>query len=158
MVVELFKEAQYRFTEGPLTTGTCFEADQFYLNCQLCAHIILEELGFGLPKWLRSAEFYRRSAGGQVWVEKVIDNQPTRKGDIFLVAPRRIHTLHDPLVFRLHLAVCIEEKRKIAVHMSQFLIDGKKNPCGGKILEQPLDELLRSPRYNTLIGIRRPIQ
>jgi hypothetical protein len=158
MVIELFKEAQYRFNEGPLTSGTCFENDSFYINCQLCAHIVLEELGFGLPKWLRSAEFYRRSAGGKVWVEKISFNEPVRKGDIFLLAPRRTESLNDNLIFRLHLAVCIEERKKTVMHISQFLTNGQKDKRGGKILEQPLDELLRSPRYNTLVGIRRPLQ
>lgn len=101
---------------------------------------------------------YRRSAGGKVWVEKVQQNECLRVGDVLLFSKRAVRHIQDPLIYQLHVGVCTDTRLKKIMHASRYLPDGEKHPHGGKIYEQTLCDILRSPRYNTLNGIRRPIQ
>lgn len=150
--------ARYGYCEGPLTTASGFIENELLANCQLYAHVLLEELGFSLPKWLRSAELYRRSAGGKIWVDKVACGDEIKVGDLFLFSHRQVRHIQDPLIYRLHLGVCVDACHPTIAHISRYTMCGQKHPHGGEVYEQLLCDMLSSPRYNTVVGIRRPRQ
>lgn len=130
-------------------------------NCELFAHALLDELCLSLPKWLRAAELYRRTPqrnNKKVWVAKIEHLDHIRVGDILLFSDRRIRSIHDPAIFSLHVGVCVDPKLKVVAHSSRYLPTGEHHPDRGQVYQQSVCDILRSPRYNTLVAIRRPIQ
>lgn len=158
--MELFtpalSEVSYCYAQSPLSSGSCFRDNEPHFNCELFAHVLLEELGFGLPKWLRSAELYRRSAGRGVWVDRIDSVEQLIRGDIVLLGPRPIQHIQDPLIYNLHVGVCIDTQTHLIAHASRYGKNGKKHPNGGGVFEQPLYDIILSKRYNTICAIRRP--
>ncbi|NCN06802.1 MAG: hypothetical protein GW762_00135 [Candidatus Pacebacteria bacterium] len=98
-ITSLFSGVKYDFNSGPLIERAehIFEVG---LNCQLLAHIALEELGYGLPKDMRSKELYE-DTDFTFPIDPEVDGW--RPGDILFTYQRPDN--FDPKF--LHMSVCI---------------------------------------------------
>lgn len=157
-VIKLFQGVSYAYNEGPHRQDlSCFDNEFLQLNCQLLAHLVLEEMGLALPKFLRSLELYRRSSAGKVWVEKVQPND-ARIGDIYLFSNRPILSIHDPILKYLHIAICVDRNPVQLIHAHRWQKNGRLTKMHQGVSIWSVTDFCESTKYNTLVGVRRVIQ
>ncbi|MFZ5376756.1 MAG: hypothetical protein ACOZAN_03775 [Patescibacteria group bacterium] len=109
-------------------------------NCQLYAHILLEELGFSLPKYLRSREiFYER-----FFTRFLEQNEEPRIGDIYLFGEA---DKNDPMFF--HLAIVIKFSSSGEPVLGHIIPDKVCEKAGEQTnqVEWPLSRFYEFPRY-----------
>jgi len=158
-LLSLFHGASYAYDQGPQRQDlSCFLDDVLQINCQLLTHIVLEELGLELPKYLRSLELYKRSCSKKIWVAKISEVTCTTVGDIYLFGEKPIKNIQDPSIKCLHLAVCVDLEPVQLIHAHRWQKNGRFTKKHQAVNVWSLADFCESKRYNTLVGIRRVIQ
>jgi hypothetical protein len=118
-ITSLFSGVKYDFDSGPLIE----RADHVFevgLNCQLLAHVVLEELGYGLPKDLRSKELYEDT---QFTTEIDPEVEGWRPGDILFTYMRPEG--FDPRYLHMSVCVAVEAEAPHFLHALKFRDDNK---------------------------------
>ncbi|MCA9369027.1 MAG: hypothetical protein H6773_03030 [Pseudomonadales bacterium] len=143
-VEELFTGINYDYDSGPLIERVehVFEVG---INCQLLAHIVLEELGYGLPKEMRSKELYE----DEVFtfpIDPTVDGW--RPGDI-------LFSYNQPDDFdpkQLHMSVCAAVEAGVPhfIHAVKFRDEEKETVTTWK-----LDDFAASRVHRHLIAAKR---
>lgn len=132
--------------------------EQEGLNCQLAVHIILEELGYSLPKWLRSKEIFE----DEIFLETVFMYhcattdlsieifQNSRVGDICFFSNTGTRSDdYDPKYF--HMAVISDFSGGEPV----FSHARKSNSDPDAVIDVPLQRMKKSKKYKLFHGVRR---
>lgn len=115
----LFAGVQYDFDAGPLID----RADHIFevgINCQLLAHIALEELGYGLPKEMRSKELYEDK---HFTYEIDPEVEGWRPGDILFTYMRPEG--FDPRYLHMSVCVAVEAGAPHFLHALKFKDEDK---------------------------------
>lgn len=128
------------------------------MNCQLLTHLVLEELGLSLPKWLRSSELFE----DEVFLETVVKQKiasrklskallpPARVGDIWFFSNNGTRTdNYDPKFF--HVAVV----SRLEADGAPVLLHARKFKQDDAVVEWGLDKFRKNKVYRLFQGIRR---
>lgn len=143
-ITSLFSGVKYDYDSGPLIERVehIFEVG---LNCQLLAHIALEELGYGLPKDMRSKELYEDTVFTYP-IDPAVDGW--RPGDI-------LFTYKEPEQFDsrfLHMSVCVA----VEAGAPQFLHALKfKDSQKDAVTVWGLEDFERSSAHEHIISAKR---
>ncbi|MCB9813611.1 MAG: hypothetical protein H6772_04360 [Pseudomonadales bacterium] len=157
-LTELFTGYKYEFTNGPLVKSLD-QIEQDGLNCQLLVHMALEELGFSLPKWMRSSELFE----DEVFLETVLKQQissrklahmelpDSRVGDIWFFSNNGTKSDNSDSKF-FHLAVVSQ----VSQDGMPILLHARKEKGQDAVVEWGIDEFKSSELYRVFQGIKRP--
>ena len=143
-LLDLSAGIKYSYETGPLLEHADLVFD-VGINCQLLAHVVLEELGYGLPKDLRSKELYEDT----VWTKQISpESDGWRPGDLLFsyAYPEGF----DPK--QLHISVCIAVEAGVPhfLHALKFT-DSSKDA----ITVWKLDDFAQSNTHRHLISAKR---
>lgn len=128
------------------------------LNCQLLVHLVLEELGFSLPKWMRSSELFADEVFLQTLLKRTVASEklhllqlpPAREGDIWFFSNNGTSTdNYDSRYF--HVAVV----SRLEADGSPVLVHARKFKGQDAVVEWGIKEFARSKTYALFQGIRR---
>lgn len=143
-ITSLFSGVKYDYDSGPLIE----RAEQVFevgINCQLLAHVVLEELGYGLPKELRSKELFEDTQFTYP-IDPEVDGW--RPGDILFtyMRPERF----DPKL--LHMSVCaaVEAGAPQFLHALKFK-DSQKDA----VVVWGLEDFEQSSMHKHVISAKR---
>lgn len=145
-LVALFEGIPYNIEHGPLIQ----EADDALagINCQLMLHIVMEELGYALPKEMRSSELYEDTQ----FLQDVYPNRGDgwRVGDVLFSYSKEVD--FDPR--DLHVSVCVA----VEAGMPQFIHAIKfKGTHQNPVVVWELDDFLQSNRHGAIVAVKRPV-
>lgn len=139
-----FAGVKYDYGGGPLVerTAQLFEVGS---NCQLLAHVVLEELGYGLPKDLRSKELYEDQSFTYHINPVEVGWRP---GDILFTY--RTPEGFDPK--QLHLSVCatVEAGEPQFLHAVKF-----RDRSKDAVTVWSLSDFEQSVKHNHIIAVKR---
>lgn len=128
------------------------------MNCQLLTHLVLEELGLSLPKWMRSSELFADEVFLETVIKKTVSSRklptldlpPARVGDIWFFSNNGTRTdNYDPKFF--HLAVV----SRLEADGSPVLIHARKFKGEDAVVEWSLKKFAKNKVYQVFQGIRR---
>jgi hypothetical protein len=153
-LIELFSGLRYKYENGPLV-DSFQEMLEFGINCQLLAHMALEELGLVLPKDLRSQELFVDEFFSSTVCKETqatsdmrgMNFSNFRMGDIFFFGNRNTS---DPKFF--HLAIFLEDDPNLG---PQFIHAVPYKNGDDAVVIWGLSKFISSSRYELFFGVKR---
>lgn len=140
----LFEGIPYNIENGPYIRAAEDVFDG--INCQLMLHIVMEELGYALPKHMRSSELFEDES----LLRPVYPNKGDgwRVGDILFSYSREVD--FDPRDLHVSVCVAVEAGAPQFIHAIKF-----KGTNENPVVLWNLDDFLASSRHQAIVGVKR---
>jgi hypothetical protein len=133
----------YEYEHGPLIEQA--DAVEEGANCQLVFHIVMEELGYAFPKWMRSSELYEDT---EFLFEVDPGEEGWKIGDVLFSYDTQ--AVFDPRLLHLSVCIAVETGTPQFIHAVKF-----KDAARDAVVVWTLDDFSSSKKHQQIVGVKR---